>query len=559
MEASDSKKGLCEEAREYYYDILCEDTATVPEAVIRHVEQCSFCQGQVCRLGEAFSRPASPASGPDDRDGGGIEALGWHFAWLGEPVSCSHVRRFLGDLLSRSRKIRIPTPISIHVEHCPQCRGDLAALRRRNLTDDQLERLGRFYSESFDTNSLTCLQARPAAAAWADFSTAQADWDALNHVSGCPQCRSWMYHQRAKVLHEVRADSGPEGIPGPSGPLVCEDILPAEFFDFVLPYRLDAEAGHKTPSRRDAVAAHVRTCGRCREAIQGLHRAIYSIAERTDSNVQTVCRPELGDGHEHHDGESVPCRYPLRVQALHYKTEPTGGNQTDRRAVGGRKARPTIKVALAAAAVVAVAVLFLANAPTVTGTTIGDLSKALERTANVHLTTRYRDHSEPVYELWLARDQNVLARKTGIECVVYDLRKGFKTVIDRHSGHSTLVRMAKWEYDGSRRLLARYVGGLFANSSADDELSHVESAPSGPTDTPLSVYELERTLPTHTDAVIRHRWRVSLDPETRLPVRIESFRQDAETGEWLLTQTTEFDYLSGSEMESALKALAPAR
>jgi hypothetical protein len=581
MGVSGREKGLCREARGYYYDSLCRNGASVPEAVVRHIEHCPFCRGQIRRLGEAVARTAHPAGRPDRREQGSIQTLGRHFELLGQPVTCSHVKRFWPDLLSPSREIRIPTPITVHVEHCPQCRADLAALRGQRLTGEPLERLSRFCSESCDAHPLTCREARPAAAAWADFSLSGASAEALKHVSTCRHCRSWVYRRRAQALRGTLAESGREHTPSAGASLACEAVSPAELFDFVLPYPPDAEAVHESRGRRDTVAAHVRTCRRCRQAIQELHRTVYAIAGRADSDVQTVCRPATGGSDASGNGEAIACRYPLKVQALHVETGPailTRGlsgacDEAGERAPTGRKARSAVKAAVAAAAVIAVAVLFLVNAPTVTGTTVGDLSKALERAANVHVATWYRDHPEPGYELWLARDLNVLARRTGIECVVYDLGKGLKTVIDRHSGPATSVQLARQEYDGSRRLLAQYLAGtIFANASPHDGLEPLEGIPNAkhrvgdpeplaaaPPGADVSVYELKRSLPSHTDRVVWHRWRVFIDPATRLPVRIESFRQETETEDWRLVQTTEFNYLSRPEMESALKALAPSQ
>ncbi len=54
MRAHGNGKSLCQEAEEYYYEILCRDGIVVPEAITRHVESCPFCQQQIRRLGDTF-------------------------------------------------------------------------------------------------------------------------------------------------------------------------------------------------------------------------------------------------------------------------------------------------------------------------------------------------------------------------------------------------------------------------------------------------------------------------------------------------------------------------
>ena len=149
MRVSENGKSLCHEAREYYYDLLCGEGAGVPDAIVRHVEECSFCREQIRGLQEAVSW-AESRSGPPDQPGDGetTELLSRQFEFVGERVACSHVRPFLPDLLIPSRRIRIPTPITVHMEHCPHCRTDLASIRALGLTVGQLKRLSLFYGRS---------------------------------------------------------------------------------------------------------------------------------------------------------------------------------------------------------------------------------------------------------------------------------------------------------------------------------------------------------------------------------------------------------------------------
>ena len=52
-----------------------------------------------------------------------------HFELLGERVTCAQVKPLLAGLLDPSVVIRIPTPVTVHVDHCAACARDLETLR----------------------------------------------------------------------------------------------------------------------------------------------------------------------------------------------------------------------------------------------------------------------------------------------------------------------------------------------------------------------------------------------------------------------------------------------
>ncbi len=55
---------------------------------------------------------------------------------------------FLPGLATSCLDLRIPTPITVHVDHCPQCAADLAALKGLGLSDEQLGSVGRLYEQT---------------------------------------------------------------------------------------------------------------------------------------------------------------------------------------------------------------------------------------------------------------------------------------------------------------------------------------------------------------------------------------------------------------------------
>jgi len=406
-------ESLCHKAREYYYDLLCHDETTVPAAIARHVEGCSFCREQIRRLKESLGQAQNERKSPEGSENNqGIEALSRHFEFLDERVHCSAVKPFLPELLISSRQVRIPTPITVHVENCPACGEDLDSIRELGLRDDQLNRLGLFYGQAGHPSRSHCRAARPVASGLAAFSLDGVDSDTLNHLCLCPECRSRVYRERARAMTGRYVPDERTGV------LACHEVLPADLFDFVVPFGLEADTIARTSGRRDAVATHLRACPRCVEKVQSLHRTLYAIAERTDSTVCTVCRTEKED-------ESRPpteaYRYPIHVQVL--RQEPT------RTAPSGFWTGLRNKSALTIVAVIVGGALSLIPLSTATGEMdVGRVQKAVGRIRNVHITRSQSEGSAPYFEMWLAADRQTVVTKVDTEYTVHEFGKRLITV-----------------------------------------------------------------------------------------------------------------------------------
>ncbi len=51
-----------------------------------------------------------------------------HFDWVDKDVSCETARLFLPSMTCGSLNVRVPTPITVHLDHCAGCRGDFERL-----------------------------------------------------------------------------------------------------------------------------------------------------------------------------------------------------------------------------------------------------------------------------------------------------------------------------------------------------------------------------------------------------------------------------------------------
>ncbi len=510
MTVSGNGKSLCHKAREYYYELLRHDGAVVPEAIALHVKTCPFCEQQIRQLREALvqaeNRP-SPADHPEDE--GVIDALSRQFELVGEPVTCSHVKLFLPDLLIPSREIRIPTPITVHVEHCRQCANDLAAIRKLGLTADQLKRLSLFYGQSAGHG-----QAR-SAAFFCDGTESDLD-DSLS----------------------------------------CREISAAELFDCVVPLGPDAVTFAGNDERRNAVIAHLHACRHCMKKARSLHRTIHSIAQRADSAISTRYKPQ-DDEKDAPEAQGPMYRYPVNVEILRREPARVAGDTpstSPRPAPAGATVKFPRRVVLGAVAVVTVALLLLVNAPTTASMTVGSLVKAIQQAPHVRIISRYAGDQQPSYEILVSKD--LIVQKIRTECILYDLGRRQVTVSDSALGPGDPVTLKADDLDRYRRYGSQIVERMFANALLTDDLSPVESVPSDRTGGNLSVYELTRTVHGRMRAT-SYRWRVSVDPATRLPVQIEYYCQDSPEGGWELAEVKTFEYLSEPEMRDAVTAMQP--
>ena len=140
---------LCKQAELYYYDFLFgESRGLIPGSIIKHIEQCEHCREQLNRL-ECVLSHAEGNVEPEQRqiDAAVTTMLKFHFAYIGKPVTCENTKPFLPSLLDPALEIRIPTPVTAHLDNCRKCSEDLETIRRLNLNRKQLRRLSQVFAD----------------------------------------------------------------------------------------------------------------------------------------------------------------------------------------------------------------------------------------------------------------------------------------------------------------------------------------------------------------------------------------------------------------------------
>ena len=145
---------MCEEAKLYYYDCLCEESCgLIPQSTSNHIERCRHCQKQINRLKVVLSQKDFIKSEQRQNSSAVTAMLELHFAYIDKYVTCDTVRPFLPGMLDPAIEIRIPTPITAHLDNCQKCTEDLGTLQRLNLNSTQLYGLSQFFAKGYSPDT----------------------------------------------------------------------------------------------------------------------------------------------------------------------------------------------------------------------------------------------------------------------------------------------------------------------------------------------------------------------------------------------------------------------
>lgn len=129
---------MCEQVQPYYYDYLQNALQEVAHLkwVVEHIEQCACCRDRIKELKSCLDAIEQTPAALDPR----LQAknLQGHFGWLNQPVTCRVVKPYLALQALPELEVSIPTPITVHLNHCQDCRRDLETLCSLNLSPGQL-------------------------------------------------------------------------------------------------------------------------------------------------------------------------------------------------------------------------------------------------------------------------------------------------------------------------------------------------------------------------------------------------------------------------------------
>jgi hypothetical protein len=342
---------LCAEAERHYYDFLRDETErSIPSEVIDHIMGCLYCREQMSQLEALLAEfKERPQTHMTQCQMASTAILKLHFSFVGKHVNCADARPFLPNLLAPTTQIRMPTPITAHIDNCDQCKEDSKKLQNLGLSHKQLIILSQLFADELDADETDCTTAREAIPAVAAMTFDRTDAKTLKHLSLCPKCRQELYKFRQIILERTKILNSENKAQKSIFP--CSSVGANDVFDYCIPYGIDPTNDEYAKFRK-SLTTHIVCCADCLDKIQQLHKTIYDIAERPESGIATVFHIDTTANVE---TESIYAGFPVRVEmaTLDSREQPHSEKfeTTVKLKSASKNFRPLLKVALPVAAV----------------------------------------------------------------------------------------------------------------------------------------------------------------------------------------------------------------
>jgi hypothetical protein len=300
--------------------------------------------------------------------------------------------------------------------------------------------------------------------------------------------------------------------------------------------------------------------------MQHLHSTIYTIAERAESDVVTIYR--IGDSDKTEavtESDDLYAGFPIQVEVTsrgnaaktRHSVPIIGLGATLKQRFSRMNLISLAKVATVAA-VVFVAITLLLNSPTARGVSLQSIYKAVETVKNVHISKLVPGKREPIQEKWVSQTLAIYLTKTGNKFDLIDIyhRVGKSKMADGHETKTfplTPASIATFErkiMSISQELM------LFddpSNIPANAIWSRVAGDSSRTNGQNLELYDLMWIEEDYSSPRVFWRWRVSVDPKTDLPHKVELYKRSSDDGEYSRETVIVLEYPSASEIQTAMK------
>lgn len=559
-----NKESPCKEAEAYYFNFLTEgDPDVVPPHIIDHVRGCRQCRSKIEQLGGILAHTCS-SSAISQSDVAIGTMLKLHFAYLGKPVSCKMVMPFLPTLIDPTLEMRIPTPITAHLDHCEECSEDLEKIRKLNLRRNQLCRLSQMYADSPKDKYIACPKAHTAINDVVQLSFNKTNADILKHLCLCSYCRELVFGARKVTVRLL-----PENAEGKED-LFCSQVSSSDIFDYAVPYGLDPSSD-RYMKFRESLITHLRKCPKCMGKIQDLHKLVFGIIDKPESGVVTICHTVESQEAEMLTAkhpEDLYSGFPIRVevsglQSVAVKKQPAStstGPLTGTRAFSIRRLVPLAKFSAVAAVLAVVVSLFLFTMPSAKAVTLDQIYEAVLKVKNVHISIFAPDKAEPSQERWVSRKLGTYITKTDNELMLWDITNA----TGRHRNVVTgTAETTQLEESAIAVIGVKMRGSLGLMPFEDistlpkDAQWHrlADTSVSGDTSI-LEVYDLIWVEKSYSGPAAKNKWRVYVNPETKLPQRTELYQMLPGEQEYVLKLLKVIDYPTDDDVQAIIKQLS---
>jgi hypothetical protein len=372
----------------------------------------------------------------------------------------------------------------------------------------------------------------------------------------CPICRKLVYKERQKLC-----DSLPEYAPSLGFP--CESVSASDFFDYVIPYGLDP-ANDQYAKFRESLTSHLRICPNCLAKMQELHRTVYGISERPESDVVTVYHiDESAKAQAIGETEELYAGFPIRVDVK--QREEVKAEQpvpaidfaaTMKQKVSVKKLKPLLKTGVVAAAVILIAIVLFQSIPA-KAVTLERIYKAIEKIRNVHIISFTPPNKEPAQELWLSRALNIYMTKTAKQSVLWDIANRTRKTKQLDIGITETIGLNDDIITNIKRKMSSTLDLMpFSDISGvpeDADWSRVADKDLETTTEGIEVYDLTWTERAYDGSIVSKKWRFFVNAKADLPRKIEIYQSLPTDTEYILKSLMVIEYLSDNEMQEVIK------
>jgi hypothetical protein len=545
---------LCAEAERHYFDFLGDEAEqSVPTEVINHIIGCHHCREQMSRL-EAML--AESKEQPQTHLAQTAAILKLHFSFVGKRVNCDDARPFLPNLLAPTTQIRIPTPITAHIDSCDQCREDSRKLQNLGLSHKQLITLGQLFADELDADETDCAAAREAIPIVVAMAFGRTDAKTLRHLSLCPECRQELYEFRQTIIEQTKILHSRNETQKSIFP--CSSTGTGDIFDYCIPYGIDPTSDEYAKFRK-SLTTHVVCCDECLDKIQQLHKTIYNIAERPESGVVTVFHIETAARAE---TESLYAGFPVRVEMANLGSQEQPYEEHEKVVKlksASNKLRPLLKIALPAAALIMLGAGLFFNVHTAKGLAIEQIYRAIDAVNNIHISSFVPENQKPVQEVWIARSTGLYVIKTGNKCTLWDISAG---MMKTQYGTGAIGTISLSE-DVMVNMKAKIHSSLdimpFRTPSdipADAKWSEIADSELAVKTGNTKVYELSWAENTYDGSKIQRIWRIFTDASANLPQKIQLFKQLTSDPQPVLESIMIIEYPGNEEIPAKAEAMS---
>ncbi len=551
---------FCVEAERHYFDFLRDEAERpVPSEVINHIMGCLYCREQMSRLEAMLAEcKEHPQTHQIEHQMATTAMLKLHFSFVGKRVNCADARPFLPNLLAPTTQIRMPTPITAHIDNCDQCKEDSKKLQNLGLSQKQLITLSELFADELDANETDCATAREAIPAVAAMAFNRTDAKTLRHLSLCPKCRQELYKFRQTILEQTKILHSKNETQKNIFP--CSSVEANDVFDYCIPYGIDP-ASDEYAKFRKSLTTHIVCCADCLDKIQQLHKTVYTIADRPESGIVTVFHIDTTAKVE---AESIYAGFPVRVETANLDSREQTHSEKPETAIklksASKSIRPLLKVALPVAAVLMVGVGLFIDVHTAKGLGIEQIYRAIDMVKNIHISSFVADNQKPAQELWISRSSGLYVIKTENECTLWNTSNGVKKAKHLDTGTNEQVSL---NTDALANIKTRIYSSMdimpFRTPSdipADARWSEIADSDHAIKTSNTKVYELSWTENAYDGSTIQKSCRIFTDASTNLPQKIQSFKQSSSDPQPILESLMIIEYPGDKEMLAKAEAMS---